>query len=80
MEKNFMINFHYKGRQIYANVHEYKHSPAVYHVHFIDHIEPRRLDLHETEDGVIVADISVNTNPQLVQLVIDAIIRQPDRM
>ncbi|HYE53319.1 MAG TPA: hypothetical protein VD996_00695 [Chitinophagaceae bacterium] len=78
MEKNFMINFHYKGRQIYANVHEVKHSPAVYHVQFIDHIEPQRIELHEV-DGRITPDLP-HTDTQLVEMVIAAIKKHPDRI
>lgn len=79
MEKNFMINIKYAGRQIYANVFEYRHSPAVYHVHFIEQIEPTHLTLHE-EDGQIIPDPAAKSNPELVRLVITAIENNPNRI
>ncbi|HYF31226.1 MAG TPA: hypothetical protein VD993_08915 [Chitinophagaceae bacterium] len=79
MEKNFMINIEYEGRQVYANVFEYKRSPAWYHVHFIDHIELNRMTLHE-KDGRIIADPEDQANPDLIQLVIEAIEKNPNRI
>jgi hypothetical protein len=80
MEKNFMISFRFGGRTIYANVFEYRHSPAVYDVHFIDHVVPAKITLHE-QDGHIVPDPATEeSNSELVKQAIEAIKRNPSRI
>lgn len=80
MIKNFMINITYEGRQVYANVFEYKDSPAIYHVHFIDdYIEPQKITLHE-KDGRIIPDPEGLSDPALVQSVIKAVESNPNRI
>lgn len=79
MEKNFMISIQFEGRTLYGNVFEYRHSPAVYHVHFIDSITPGQLKLYE-RNGDIVADDADYVNPQLVQQVVFAIKNSPHRI
>ena len=75
-----MINIKYDGRQVYANVFEYKDSPAVFHVNFIDdYVEPGKLILHE-KDGMIIADPAGKAKPDLVQLVIEAIENNPNKI
>jgi hypothetical protein len=79
MEKNFMISIPFDGRTVYANVFEYRHSPAVYHVHFIDHVVPNQLKLYE-RDGEIVPDEVDHANPELVSQVVVAIKNNPHRI
>ena len=74
-----MISFHLDGRQIYANVFEQKHSPAVYSVHFIDHIIPGEITLYE-QNGQIEADPADNLNPKLVEVVVKEILNNPARI
>lgn len=74
-----MISFQFDGRAVYANVFEYRHSPAVYHVQFIDYVTPTHLILHET-DGDIVAEDAPGLDPRIVELVIAAIKRNPNRI
>lgn len=75
-----MINIRYEGREIYANVFEYKHSPAVYHVHFVDDfIQPSQIILHEENDRII-PDPAGKSNPRLVKMVIEAIENNPNRV
>ena len=70
----------YDGRQLYANVFEYKHSPAVYHVHFVDDsVEPRQIILHEENDRII-PDPAGKSNPELVEMVIEEILKNPNRV
>lgn len=79
MEKNFMISIQFEGRTLYANVFEYRHSPAVYHVQFIDYSFPAQLKLYE-RDGDILPDDSEQANAGLVQEVIRAIKNSPHRI
>lgn len=79
MERNFMISIQFEGRTVYANVFEYRHSPAVYHVHFIDHVVPNQLKLYE-RDGEISADAVDRANPELVKQVVIAIRNNPNRV
>ena len=75
-----MINIKYGGRQVYANVFEYKDSPAIYHVNFVDdYMETGKLILHE-RDGMIIPDPAGTADPQLVQLVIEEIEKNPNRI
>ena len=62
MTKNYMINFSHDGINYYANVHEVKNSPAVYHVRIVApfHADiPRHIDLHE-ENGKIISDTEIS--------------------
>ena len=80
MIRNFMINIKFEGRQLYANVFEYKFSPAVYHVHFVDdNVESGQITLHE-KDGKIIPDPAGKTDPQLMQMVIEEIKKNPNRV
>lgn len=79
MEKNFMISIRFEGRTVYANVFEYRHSPAVYHVFFIDHVVPIQLKLYERNEE-IVADDADHANPELVRKVVVAIKNNPNRI
>ena len=80
MIKNFMINIKYEGRQVYANVFEYKDSPAIFHVNFVDdYVDSGKLILHE-KDGMIIPDPAGKTNPELVKLVIEAIENNPNKV
>ena len=74
-----MISFHLDGRQVYANVFEQRHSPAVYKIHFIDHIVPADIKLHE-KNGKIVADAAYDLDPELVKAVIKEIVNNPNRI
>ena len=74
-----MISINFDGRTVYANVFEYRHSPAVYHIHFIDHVVPKQIKLHE-ENGEIRPDPSDGLNPELVEKVIQEIKRNPNRI
>ena len=56
MTKNYMINFSYDSVDYYANVHEVKNSPAVYHVRIVApfHTDiPRHIDLAERNGRVV---------------------------
>jgi hypothetical protein len=79
MEKNFMISIRFEGRTVYANVFEYRHSPAVYHVFFIDHVVPIQLKLYE-RGAEILPDDADHANPELVKQVVTAIKNSPHRI
>jgi hypothetical protein len=79
MERNFMISIQFEGHTVYANVFEYHHSPAVFHVYFIDHVVPNQLKLYE-RNGEVVPDDADNANPTLVQKVVVAIKNSPHRI
>ena len=56
-----MINFLYDNVDYYANVHEVKNSPAVYHIRIVApfHTDvPRQINLAE-EKGRIVTDTEI---------------------
>lgn len=75
-----MISIQFEGRTVYANVFEYRHSPAVYHVFFIDHVVPIQLKLYERDDDQISPDDADHANPELVKQVVAAIKNNPNRI
>lgn len=74
-----MISIQFEGRTVYANVFEYRHSPAVFHVYFIDHVVPNQLKLYERNEE-IVPDVVDHANPVLVREVVSAIKNSPHRI
>ena len=55
MTRLFMLEFRYGGERFFANVIEYRHSPAIYFVNLINapQVRPRKL-IFDTIDGKIV--------------------------
>lgn len=74
-----MISIRFEGHTVYANVFEQRHSPAVYHVHFIDHVVPEQITLYEKGEE-IVADSADGLNSELVKQVTVAIKNNPARI
>lgn len=62
MVKNYMINFIHDNMAYYANVHEVRNSPAVYHVRIVAPFHsdvPSQINLAE-ENGRIVSDTDIS--------------------
>ena len=63
-----MLEFTYAGERFFANVIEYRHSPAVFYVNLINapHLRPRKL-IFDTIDGKI--ELSADSQPARKELV-----------
>ena len=74
MTRLFMLEFNYEGERYFANVIEYRHSPAVYYVNLINapHMRPRKLILEDVDGGV---ELSPDSQPARKELV-DTIARK----
>ena len=63
-----MLEFTYAGERFFANVIEYRHSPAIYYVNLINapYLRPRKL-IFDTIDGKI--ELSPDSLPAKKELV-----------
>jgi len=68
MTRLFMLEFNYEGERYFANVIEYRHSPAVYYVNLINaaHIRPRKLILEEVDGKIKLSQDSLPARKALV--------------
>ena len=66
-----MLEFHYEGERFFANVMEYRHSPAVYYVSFINapHLRPRKLILEEVNGKIQLSVDSLPAKKELVDII-----------
>ena len=71
MTRLFMLEFNYEGERFFANVIEYRHSPAVYYVNLINapHIRPRKLILEDANGRVELSQDSLPARKELVETI-----------
>jgi len=72
MTRLFMLEFNYEGERYFANVIEYRHSPAIYYVNLINapHLRPRKLILEETDGKIELSPDSLPARKELVNTII----------
>jgi len=66
-----MLEFNYEGERFFANVIEYRHSPAVYYVNLINapHVRPRKLILEDVDGRVELSPDSLPARKGLVDTI-----------
>jgi hypothetical protein len=71
MTRLFMLEFNYEGERYFANVIEYRHSPAVYYVNLINapHMRPRKLILEDVEGGIELSPDSLPARKGFVEVI-----------
>ena len=71
MTRLFMLEFNYEGERFFANVIEYRHSPAVYYVNLINapHVRPRKLILEDVDGRVELSPDSLPARKGLVDTI-----------
>jgi hypothetical protein len=71
MTRLFMLEFKYEGERFFANVIEYRHSPAVYFVNLINapHLRPRRLIFETVNDKIELSPDSKPARKELVEAI-----------
>ena len=71
MTRLFMLEFKYEGERFFANVIEYRHSPAVYFVNLINapHLRPRRLIFETVGDKIELSPDSQPARKELVEAI-----------
>ena len=72
MTRLFMIEFKYQGENYFANVIEYRHSPAVFYVNLINapYIRPRKLILEQVKDKIELSPDSLPAGKEFVNAII----------
>jgi len=67
-----MLEFNYEGERYFANVIEYRHSPAVYYVNLINatHLRPRRMIFEEVGNKIELSPDSLPVRENLVKAIV----------
>ena len=67
-----MLEFNYEGERYFANVIEYRHSPAVYYVNLINatHLRPRRMIFEEVGNKIELSPDSMPVRENLVKAIV----------
>jgi len=71
MTRLFMLEFNYEGERFFANVIEYRHSPAIYYVNLINapHLRPRKLIMEDMNGRVELSPDSLPARKELVDTI-----------
>ena len=71
MTRLFMLEFTYQGERYFANVIEYRHSPAVFYVNLINapSNKPRKLILEEVNGRISLSRNSQPANSEFVAII-----------
>ena len=71
MTRLFMLEFKYEGERYFANVIEYRHSPAIYYVNLINapHLRPRKIILEDVNGRVELSQDSLPARQELVDTI-----------
>ena len=66
-----MLEFNYEGERFFANVIEYRHSPAIYYVNLINapHLRPRKLIMEDMNGRVELSPDSLPARKELVDTI-----------
>jgi len=70
-----MLEFNYEGERYFANVIEYRHSPAVYYVNLINatHLRPRKMIFEEINGAIELSPDSLPVRKELVNAIVGKI-------